>query len=50
MRARGIVLAVAGAALAIYSIPFVTWVAFVIFLLGVGSLVLGVRLAVKAPT
>lgn len=49
VRAGGIVLAMVGAASAIFSFPFVTWVGFAGFPLGVGSIVWGVRLAVKGP-
>jgi hypothetical protein len=41
----GILLAVAGLALAAYSFPFVTFVAFGFFLLGLAGVILGLRLA-----
>ena len=40
----GFVLSFAGAALTLYSIPFVTWVAFSFFILGVVIVGLGIRL------
>lgn len=43
-RIAGIVIAMAGAALALYSFPFVTWVAFSFFLIGLGGLGVGLWL------
>ena len=44
LRLRGILLAVVGAALTAYSFPFVTFVAFAVFLIGIGTCFLGLRL------
>jgi len=43
-RAAGILLALVGAALTAYSFPFVTFVAFAAFLVGIGICFLGLRL------
>jgi hypothetical protein len=45
-RVGGILLAVVGAALTVYSFPFVTFVALAAFLIGIGTCFLGLRLAV----
>jgi hypothetical protein len=46
VRIAGILLATAGVALAVYSIP-ATWVAFAFFAVGVTSAVIGLRLAFR---
>ncbi len=48
MKARGVILVLAGLALAAYSVPFVTWVAFAFFLLGLAVVVVGIRLVVRS--
>jgi hypothetical protein len=47
MRFLGVALALLGLALAVYSVPFVTWITFGVFLAGLATTVLGVRLAVR---
>jgi hypothetical protein len=44
----GVLLVVVGLALAAYSVPFVTGVAFAFFLLGLAGVVVGMRLIVRA--
>jgi hypothetical protein len=44
----GVVVALAGAALALYSFPFVTWVAFSFFVLGLVAIGIGVWLLAAA--
>ena len=44
MKALGVTLIVVGLALAIYSVPFVTGVAFAFFLIGVAGFILGLRI------
>ncbi|HEY7045243.1 MAG TPA: hypothetical protein VH419_16355 [Nocardioidaceae bacterium] len=48
MRVRGVIMMVLGLALAAYSVPFVTGVAFAAFLLGVALVVFGVRLILRS--
>ncbi len=48
MKALGILIALLGVALAIYSFPFVTGIALAFFLLGVAGILFGVRLVVKS--
>jgi hypothetical protein len=45
MMVLGVLLAIVGLALAIYSVPFVTVVAFVAFLLGLTDIIVGLRMA-----
>jgi hypothetical protein len=45
--AGGVLLTLAGLALAIYSVPFVTYVAFAAFLLGLAGFIMGVRILVR---
>jgi hypothetical protein len=47
--AGGVLLTISGLALAIYSVPFVTYVAFAAFLLGMAGLVMGLRTLIKSP-
>ena len=48
--AAGIVLAIAGAALTLFSFPFVTWPAFAFFVTGVAAVVGGVALVNASRT
>ena len=45
-RVTGVFVSIAGLAIAAYSVPFVTWVAFAVFVVGLSVTIVGVRMGI----